>query len=66
MAHVNKPKIMTEVTKEQISGVHSLIKKKDIQIVDLKFNDLPWSLAAFLNPRFRAERLHRSQIRDMG
>ena len=32
---------MTEVTKEQISGVHSLIKKKNIQIVDLKFNDLP-------------------------
>ena len=30
-----------ESTKDQISGVHSLIKKKNIQIIDLKFNDLP-------------------------
>ncbi|MCX6690507.1 MAG: glutamine synthetase beta-grasp domain-containing protein, partial [Methanoregula sp.] len=29
------------MTKEQISEVHALIKKKNIQIVDLKFNDLP-------------------------
>jgi len=41
MAQANKPKKLTEVTKEQISGVHSLIKKKNIEIVDLKFNDLP-------------------------
>ena len=41
MAQANKPKKTTEVTKEQIAGVHSLIKKKNIQIVDLKFNDLP-------------------------
>ena len=30
-----------KVTKEQISSVNSLIKKKDISIVDFKFNDLP-------------------------
>jgi glutamine synthetase len=41
MAQANKPKKMIELTKEQISGVHALIKKKNIQIVDLKFNDLP-------------------------
>ena len=41
MAQANKPKIKTGVTKEQINGVHSLIKKKNIQIIDLKFNDLP-------------------------
>jgi glutamine synthetase len=28
-------------TKEQIRDVHALIKKKDIRVVDLKFNDLP-------------------------
>ncbi|MFA5254451.1 MAG: glutamine synthetase beta-grasp domain-containing protein, partial [Methanoregula sp.] len=35
-----KTKIPT-VTKEQISSVGSLIKKKDLRIVDFKFNDLP-------------------------
>ena len=37
----SKPKKLTEVTKEQISAVHSLINKNDLKIVDLKFNDLP-------------------------
>ncbi len=41
MAQADKPKKTTDVTKEQIHGVHALIKKKNIQIVDLKFNDLP-------------------------
>ena len=31
----------TNVTKEQISSISTLIKKKNIQIVDFKFNDLP-------------------------
>lgn len=41
MVKAYKPEKMTEKTKEQISSVHALIKKKNIQIVDLKFNDLP-------------------------
>ncbi len=31
----------TSVTKEQINSINSLIKKNEIKIVDLKFNDLP-------------------------
>jgi len=30
-----------KVTKEQVSSVGSIIKKKDLRIVDFKFNDLP-------------------------
>ena len=36
-----KSTTMTSVTKEQIVLVNTLIKKKNIQIVDFKFNDLP-------------------------
>jgi glutamine synthetase len=57
MAQANKPKKMTEVTKDQISGVHSLIKKKNIQIVDLKFNDLPGLWQHFSIPCIGAERI---------
>ena len=31
----------TTVTKEEIAGIHSLVKKKNLRVVDLKFNDLP-------------------------
>ncbi|MFA5331413.1 MAG: type I glutamate--ammonia ligase [Methanoregula sp.] len=41
MVQKSKSTRITNVTKEQISSVHSLIKKNDIKIVDLKFNDLP-------------------------
>jgi glutamine synthetase len=41
MVQASTAKKLTDVTKEQIGTVHSLIKKKDIKIVDLKFNDLP-------------------------
>jgi glutamine synthetase len=33
--------MIPKVTKEQVSSVGSLIKKKDLRIVDFKFNDLP-------------------------
>ena len=32
---------MAGVTKDQISSISTLIKKKNIRIVDFKFNDLP-------------------------
>ncbi|WP_428372082.1 type I glutamate--ammonia ligase [Methanoregula sp.] len=41
MVQKSKSTKMTSVTKEQISSVNTLIKKNDIKIVDLKFNDLP-------------------------
>ena len=56
---------MTEVTKEQISGVHSLIKKKNIQIVDLKFNDLPGLWQHFSIPASELNGLHRSQVGNL-
>ncbi|MFA6363918.1 type I glutamate--ammonia ligase [Methanoregula sp.] len=41
MGQKSKNTKITSVTKEQINSVHTLIKKNDIKIVDLKFNDLP-------------------------
>jgi glutamine synthetase len=41
MAQKSKSTKLTNVTKEQISSVNALIKKNNIKIVDLKFNDLP-------------------------
>jgi glutamine synthetase len=41
MARPIKTSKATEVTKEQIITINSLIKKNDIKIIDLKFNDLP-------------------------
>jgi glutamine synthetase len=41
MAQKSTTSTKSRVTKEQISTVNSLIKKRGLQIVDLKFNDLP-------------------------
>src|SRR5208337_1159568 len=41
MVQKSKSTTTTSVTKEQISSINSLIKKNEIKIVDLKFNDLP-------------------------
>lgn len=41
MAKPQKHEKTADVTKDQINTIQSLIKKKDLRIVDLKFNDLP-------------------------